>query len=103
MQFDMPGLPGAPMGMINLSDMLGKAFGGRTKTRKMTVAEAHEALVPRRATSCSTRSKVVREARESVEQNGIVFIDEIDKITARGERAAAPTSAARACSATCCR
>ena len=85
MQFEIPGQPGASVGMINIGDMLGKAFGGRTKKRKMTVAEAHEALVREESDKLLDQEKVVREARESVEQNGIVFIDEIDKITARGE------------------
>jgi ATP-dependent HslUV protease ATP-binding subunit HslU len=85
MQFEVPGQPGASVGMINIGDMLGKAFGGRTKKRKMTVAEAHEALVREESDKLLDQDKVVREARESVEQNGIVFIDEIDKITARGE------------------
>jgi ATP-dependent HslUV protease ATP-binding subunit HslU len=85
MQFEVPGQPGASVGMINIGDMLGKAFGGRTKKRKMTVADAHEALVHEESDKLLDQEKVVREARESVEQNGIVFIDEIDKITARGE------------------
>jgi len=85
MQFEVPGQPGASVGMINIGDMLGKAFGGRTKKRKMTVADAHEALVREESDKLLDQEKVVREARESVEQNGIVFIDEIDKITARGE------------------
>ena len=85
MQFEVPGQPGASVGMINIGDMLGKAFGGRTKKRKMTVGEAHEALVREESDKLLDQEKVVREARESVEQNGIVFIDEIDKITARSE------------------
>ncbi|MCW5732992.1 MAG: ATP-dependent protease ATPase subunit HslU [Enhydrobacter sp.] len=85
MQFEVPGQPGASVGMINIGDMLGKAFGGRTKKRKMTVAEAHETLVREESDKLLDQDRVVREARESVEQNGIVFIDEIDKITARGE------------------
>src|SRR5690349_7259924 len=85
MQFEIPGQPGASVGMINLGDMLGKAFGGRTKKRKMKVGEAYETLVREESDKLLDQEKVVREARESVEQNGIVFIDEIDKITARGE------------------
>ena len=85
MQFEVPGQPGASVGMINIGDMLGKAFGGRTKKRKMTVAEAHETLMREESDKLLDQEKVVREARESVEQNGIVFIDEIDKITARSE------------------
>ena len=85
MQFEVPGQPGASVGMINIGDMLGKAFGGRTKKRKMTVAESHETLMREESDKLLDQEKVVREARESVEQNGIVFIDEIDKITARSE------------------
>src|SRR5437868_2331556 len=85
MQFEVPGQPGASVGMINLSDMLGKAFGGRTKKRKMTVAESYETLLREESDKLLDQEKVVREARDSVEQNGIVFIDEIDKITARSE------------------
>jgi ATP-dependent HslUV protease ATP-binding subunit HslU len=85
MQFEVPGQPGASVGMINLSDMLGKAFGGRTKKRKMTVAESYETLMREESDKLLDQEKVVREARDSVEQNGIVFIDEIDKITARSE------------------
>src|SRR5258707_4304316 len=85
MQFEVPGQPGASVGMINLSDMLGKAFGGRTKKRKMTVSESYETLMREESDKLLDQEKVVREARDSVEQNGIVFIDEIDKITARSE------------------
>lgn len=84
--FDVPGMPGAQMGMLNLGDMLGKAFGGgRTKTRKMTVAEAYTILIEEESDKLLDQEKVVREAIESVEQNGIVFIDEIDKICARSD------------------
>ncbi|MFO1080424.1 MAG: ATP-dependent protease ATPase subunit HslU [Reyranellaceae bacterium] len=85
MQFEVPGQPAGSVGMINLGDMLGKAFGGRTKKRKMTVAESHETLMREESDKLLDQERVVREARESVEQNGIVFIDEIDKITARSE------------------
>ena len=85
MQFEVPGQPGASVGMINIGDMLGKAFGGRTKKRKMTVAESYEILMREESDKLLDQERVVREARESVEQNGIVFIDEIDKITARSE------------------
>ena len=85
MQFEVPGQPGASVGMINIGDMLGKAFGGRTKKRKMTVEESHESLLREESDKLLDQERVVRDARESVEQNGIVFIDEIDKITARSE------------------
>jgi ATP-dependent HslUV protease ATP-binding subunit HslU len=85
MQFEIPGQPGSSVGMINIGDMLGKAFGGRTKKRKMNVGDAYEALMREESDKLLDQERVVREARESVEQNGIVFIDEIDKITARSE------------------
>ncbi|WP_431856827.1 ATP-dependent protease ATPase subunit HslU [Azospirillum sp.] len=83
--FDIPGMPGAQMGMLNLNDMFGKAFGGRTKTRRMTVAESHGVLMAEESDKLLDQEKVVSEAIQSVEQNGIVFLDEIDKISARSE------------------
>jgi ATP-dependent HslUV protease ATP-binding subunit HslU len=83
MQFEIPGQPGASVGMINIGDMLGKALGGRTKKRKMKVGEAYETLMREESDRLLDQEKAVREARDSVENNGIVFIDEIDKITAR--------------------
>ena len=80
---DIPGMPGAQMGVLNIGDMLGKAFGGRTKTRRMTVAESHEVLVAEESDKLLDQDKVVKEAISSCENNGIVFIDEIDKICAR--------------------
>ena len=84
--FDIPGMPGAQMGMLNLNDMFGKALGGRTKSRKMTVLESHPILVAEESDKLLDEETVVRDAIEAVEQNGIVFLDEIDKICARSER-----------------
>jgi ATP-dependent HslUV protease ATP-binding subunit HslU len=89
---DIPGMPGAQMGMLNLNDMLGKAFGGRTKTRRMTVGESYEVLLAEESDKLLDEEKVVKEAIASVENNGIVFLDEIDKITARSERLGADVS-----------
>jgi ATP-dependent HslUV protease ATP-binding subunit HslU len=90
---DIPGMPGAQMGMINLNDMLGKAFGGGTRTKKMTVGDTYEVLIAEESDKLLDDEKVVREAIESVEQNGIVFLDEIDKICARSDgRAGADVS-----------
>ena len=90
---DIPGMPGAQMGMINLNDMLGKAFGGGTRTKKMTVGETYDVLIAEESDKLLDDDKVVREAIESVEQNGIVFLDEIDKICARSDgRAGADVS-----------
>jgi ATP-dependent HslUV protease ATP-binding subunit HslU len=83
--FDVPGMPGAQMGMLNLNDIFGKAFGGRTKTRRMAVSESYEVLMAEESDKLLDQEKVVSEAIQSVEQNGIVFLDEIDKISARTE------------------
>ena len=83
--FDIPGMPGAQMGMINLGDMLGKAFGGRKQTRRMSVADSHAVLIAEESDKLLDQERVVREAIHAVEQNGIVFLDEIDKICARSE------------------
>jgi ATP-dependent HslUV protease ATP-binding subunit HslU len=85
--FEIPGLPGAQMGMLNLGDIFGKAFGTRTKPKRMTVAESHRVLMAEESDKLLDQEKVVREAIAIAEQNGIVFIDEIDKICGRGERA----------------
>ncbi len=89
---DIPGMQGGQMGMINLNDILGKAFGGQTKKRRMIVAEAHDVLVEEEADRLLDQDKVVSEAIEAVEQNGIVFLDEVDKICARSDRAGADVS-----------
>ncbi len=83
---DMPGLQGGQMGMVNLNDMLSKAFGGRTKPRRMKVGESHALLLQEEADKLLDQDRVLKEAKLAVEQNGIVFIDEIDKICGRGER-----------------
>ena len=83
--FDIPGMPGARMGMINLNDVLGKAFGGRTKTRTLSVAHSYEILLAEEADKMLDEDSVTRQAIDVVEQNGIVFLDEIDKICARSD------------------
>jgi ATP-dependent HslUV protease ATP-binding subunit HslU len=82
---DIPGQPGAGMGMMNLGDIFGKAFGGRTVRRRMTVADSYEALIGEEADKLLDDESVTRTALESVEQNGIVFLDEIDKVCARSD------------------
>ena len=89
---DIPGMPGAQMGMLNLNDMFGKAFGQQTKAKKMTVADSHRALIDDEADKILDEDQIVRESIEAVENNGIVFLDEIDKITARSDRQGADVS-----------
>ena len=85
--FDVPGMPGAQMGMINLNDMLGKALGAdRTKRRRLTVEESYEVLVAEESDKLLDEEALVRDALQAVEENGIVFLDEIDKVTARSDR-----------------
>ena len=84
--FDIPGMPGAQMGMLDLGDMLGKAFGGRQKTKRLSVADSYAVLLTVESDKLLDQDKVVRQAIESVEQNGIVFLDEVDKICAVEDR-----------------
>ena len=81
--FDIPGMPGAQIGMINLNDMLGKALGGRQKTRRMKVVDAHIPLIAEESDKLIDNEALVQDAIRSVENDGIVFLDEIDKICAR--------------------
>jgi ATP-dependent HslUV protease ATP-binding subunit HslU len=83
--FDVPGMPGAQMGMINLGDVFGKAFGNKTKSRNVSVKEAQKLLLTEEADKLLDQEKIVASAITQVEQNGIVFLDEIDKICARTE------------------
>ena len=90
---DIPGMPGAQMGMVNLNEILGKAFGGmRQRPRRMTVSESYEVLMAEESDKLLDQEKVIAEAKQAVEQNGIVFLDEIDKICARSERMGADVS-----------
>ncbi len=82
---DIPGQPGSQMGMMNLGDLFGKALGGRTTRRKMTVADSYEVLIGEEADKLLDDETVNKAALDAVEQNGIVFLDEIDKVCARSE------------------
>jgi ATP-dependent HslUV protease ATP-binding subunit HslU len=84
--FEIPGMPGASVGAINLGDMFGKAFGGKTKTRRVSVREAYEPLIAEESDKLLDQDALVQDAIRQVENNGIVFLDEIDKITARDGR-----------------
>ena len=82
---EIPGMPGAQIGMLNIGDIFGKALGGRTKTRRMTVATSHGLLVAEEADKLLDNESVIQDAIDNVQNNGIVFLDEIDKICARSE------------------
>ncbi len=89
---DIPGMPGASMGMLNLNDIFGGALGQRTKSRRMTVAEAIKVLTDEESDKLLDQEAVTAESITAVEQNGIVFLDELDKITARSDRMGADVS-----------
>ncbi|HUQ35458.1 MAG TPA: ATP-dependent protease ATPase subunit HslU [Aestuariivirga sp.] len=84
--FDIPGMPGGSASVINISDIMGKAFGGRTRTRRMTVKASYELLIAEESDKLLDPEQINQEAIDLVENNGIVFLDEIDKICARAER-----------------
>ena len=89
---DIPGMPGSQMGMINLNDMLGKAMGGRTKKRRMSVGQSYLVLIDEEADKLLDEDRIIRQAIEAVEQNGIVFLDEVDKICVRPDRSGGDVS-----------
>ena len=89
---DMPGMPGASMGVMNLSDLFGKGFGGRTRKVRTTVREAYKPLIDEESDKLLDEESLIRAAIDSVENDGIVFLDEIDKIAARAERGGADVS-----------
>lgn len=81
--FELPNMPGASIGAINIGDLFGKALGGRGKMRKMAVKDAYEPLLTEEADKMLDQEKIVRDAIHETENNGIVFLDEIDKICTR--------------------
>ncbi len=89
--FEIPGMPGAQMGAISIGDILGK-MGGRTKTRRVTVAESHDILINEESDKLLDNEQLVQESIKAVEQNGIVFLDEIDKIAGSERRGGADVS-----------
>ena len=89
---DIPGMPGSQMGMMNLGDIFGKAMGQQTAPKKVLVKDSHQLLVNQESDNLLDEDKIVQESISAVENNGIVFLDEIDKITARSERGGADVS-----------
>ncbi|WP_120498290.1 ATP-dependent protease ATPase subunit HslU [Kiloniella sp. EL199] len=89
---DIPGMPGASMGMLNLGDIFGKGFGQKTKKRRLKVEESYELLMTEESDKLLDEESLVQDAIRNVEQNGIVFLDEIDKITIRSERSGGDVS-----------
>ena len=84
--FEIPGMPGANVGMINISDVLGKSMGSKAKKKKMSVKESYEILMNEESDKLIEQDKIIKLAKNSAENNGIVFLDEIDKISARTDR-----------------
>jgi len=84
--FEIPGMPGANVGMINIGEMLGKNMSNKAKKKKMTVKESHEILINEESDKLIEQDKIIKSAKNSTENNGIVFLDEIDKISARTDR-----------------
>ena len=84
--FEIPGMPGANVGMINIGEMLGKSMGNKEKKKKMTVKESHEILINDESDKLIEQDKIIKSAKISTENNGIVFLDEIDKISGRTDR-----------------
>ena len=85
--FEIPGMPGGNVGMVNLGDILGKSMGNKKgKKKKMTVKESHDILVAQESDKMIEEDKIIKEAKIATEENGIVFLDEIDKVSARSDR-----------------
>ncbi len=85
--FEIPGMPGGNVGMVNLGDILGKSMGGKKgKKKKMSVKESHGILVAQESDKMIEEDKIIKNAKKATEENGIVFLDEIDKVSARSDR-----------------
>ena len=84
--FEIPGMPGANIGMVNIAEMLGKSMGPKGKKKKMSVQESYEILIVQESDKMIEQDKIIKEAKDSMENNGIVFLDEIDKVSARADR-----------------
>ena len=90
--FEIPGMSGANIGMINISEILGKSMAQKPKKKKMTVKESHEILITQESDNLIEQDKIISAAKKATEDNGIVFLDEIDKISARGDRSGGDVS-----------
>jgi ATP-dependent HslUV protease ATP-binding subunit HslU len=90
--FEIPGMPGAQMGAISIGDIFGKLGGGRTKTRRLSVKESYEILINEESDKMLDQDQIVQEAISAAENNGIVFLDELDKIAGREGRMGADVS-----------
>ena len=91
--FEIPGMPGANVGMLNIGEILGKSMGNKkSKKKKMNVKESHDILVAQESDKMIDEDKIIKEAMKFTEENGIVFLDEIDKVSARGDRAGGDVS-----------
>jgi ATP-dependent HslUV protease ATP-binding subunit HslU len=90
--FEIPGMPGANIGMINIGDMLGKSMGTKQKKKKMTVKESHEILLNEESDKLIEEDLIIKSAKDTAENNGIVFLDEIDKISGRSDRSGGDVS-----------
>ena len=84
--FEIPGMPGANVGMINIGEILGKSMGNKAKKKKMLVKESHEILINEESDKLIEEDKIIKSSKNSTENNGIVFLDEIDKISGRTDR-----------------
>jgi len=84
--FEIPGMPGANIGMVNIGEILGKSGSPKGKKKKMNVKESHEILIAQESDKMIEQDKIIKQAKDSTENNGIVFLDEIDKVSARGDR-----------------
>ena len=84
--FEIPGMPGANIGMVNIGEMLGKSMGSKGKKKKMSIKESHEILLNQESDKMIEQDKIIKESKISTENNGIVFLDEIDKVSARSDR-----------------
>jgi ATP-dependent HslUV protease ATP-binding subunit HslU len=90
--FEIPGMPGANVGMINIGEILGKTMGAKQKKKKMTVKDSHDILINEESDKLIEEDKIIKSAKDTTENNGIVFLDEIDKISGRSDRSGGDVS-----------